>query len=168
MSCEEILNPPGPVKLLNDTEILLTAWVASSIRFVPTTSFFAPKRVTVVPSQTEFKTELAPEVVRRRLSRVTLSPPSFAQTALRAEFPDGVGGITVAEGVAVLVAVGLGVTVRVAVAVLLAVAVLVGLAVEVLVAVAVAVLVAVVVGVLVRVEVGVRVAVAVAVLVGVA
>ena len=53
---------------------------ASSTRLNPSTSLRAPKSVTLVPSQTELCTALG-SAVARSSSRVTLSPPSLAQTA---------------------------------------------------------------------------------------
>src|SRR6266550_4117724 len=74
-------DPLGPLRLLMVTLTLLAAATAASrIRLRLMTSFFAPNKVIVVPFHKLFVT-FCP-LPARSSSWVTLSSPSFAQTAV--------------------------------------------------------------------------------------
>jgi hypothetical protein len=78
-----IKKPFGPVSRLNCTETWPAgeADPASRTKLKATISFLAPNNRTVVPSQLRFRTGRRPVTVRSS-SRVTLSSPVFAQTAV--------------------------------------------------------------------------------------
>src|SRR5207248_707461 len=78
---EEIVLPfVGSARLLNDTVTLVAPAGASKTKLKLTNSFLAPNTVIVVPSQTELITVF--ESWTRNSSRVTLSSPSLAHTAV--------------------------------------------------------------------------------------
>src|SRR5437764_266785 len=83
---DAIVTPPGPVNVSNLTFTLLAvAPAASRTRSKLTTSLCAPYKLMVVPSQTRFSTLPVRFSVWREArssSLETLSPPSFAHTAL--------------------------------------------------------------------------------------
>src|SRR5579863_591512 len=80
--------PPGPVRLPRLTVTFEACEVAaSSTTLNDTISFLAPKTLMQWPSQAPLATALVCPVARSS-SRVTLSPPSFAHTAVMAEGPE--------------------------------------------------------------------------------
>jgi len=89
--------PPGPVRLPRLTVTFDDGDVAaSSTTLNDTISFFAPKTWMQWPSHTLLATALA-FAVARSSSCVTLSPPSFAHTAVMAEVPE-VPPVSAAQG----------------------------------------------------------------------
>src|SRR5438309_941989 len=83
---DEIVAPPGPVRVSNFTETLLAlAFAASSTRLKLTTSLRALDSLTDCPSHARLSTvpvKFSTCREARSSSRATLSPPSFAQIAL--------------------------------------------------------------------------------------
>src|SRR5580692_6739201 len=89
--------PPGPVRLPRLTVTFEACDVAaSSTTLNDTISFLAPKTLMQWPSHAPLATALVCPVARSS-SRVTLSPPSFAHTAVMAEVPE-VPPVSTAQG----------------------------------------------------------------------
>ena len=94
---EAMLVPEGSASELSDTLTLEAAlFFASSTTLKETTSFLAPNNWIALPFHTELVT--LPPLDNLNSSRVTLSPPSLAQTAVKLTGLGAGGKLAVGEG----------------------------------------------------------------------